>query len=265
MKDISGKVTVITGGGTGIGLAFALALAALGDARIVVASTNLERLEAGAEKIRAAGARCISVVCDVSLRSDVRKLREKTVEAFGAADILVCNAGVTTSGPILEHKPEDYDWVYGVVLQGTVNCIQEFYPGMCARGSGHILVVGSQTGMNVTWVSNHGPYVSAKAAVMHLAAALRPEAAEHGVGMGSLIVAGTETEIMKCERSRPERFGAPQNIELKQRVVTRLPASDVAEQMIRGIKENKEWIATHPELKDGVREYFDRILAAYDR
>lgn len=264
MKDLKGKVSVITGGGTGIGLALALELAKEGDAKIAIASTNKERLEEGAAEIRKAGAQVLAVVCDVSDRAAVQDLHDKTVEAFGPVDILVCNAGVTTGGPLVNHRPEDWEWVYGVCLMGTSYCIQIFYPDMVKRKTGHIVIVGSQAGMNLTWVANHGPYTWAKSAVMALGASLRPEAAEHDVGVTSVIVAGTWTNIMQCERSRPERFGESQNLNMKKREARRIPASDVGEMITRGIKENKEWVATHPELKQMQKEYFDRILAAYD-
>lgn len=111
MKDLKGKVAVITGGATGIGLAFALELAKEGDMKIVIASTNEERLQAGAEEIRKAGAQALPVVCDVSDRASVQALYDKTLEAFGAVHILACNAGVTTGGPYLTHRPEDWSWV----------------------------------------------------------------------------------------------------------------------------------------------------------
>jgi 3-oxoacyl-[acyl-carrier protein] reductase len=72
-----------------------------------------------------------------------------------------------------------------------------FYPEMVARKSGHIILTGSQAGMVPDWVTEHGPYTSAKAAVHALGTALRPEAEEHGVGVATVIVAGTLTDIVK--------------------------------------------------------------------
>lgn len=264
MQDLKGKVAVITGGATGIGLAFALELAGSGVSHIVIASTNQERLQSAAAEIKKAGAEALPIVCDVSEKSSVQNLHDETIKAFGHVDILACNAGVTTGGPLLDHRSEDWDWVFGVVLHGTVNCIQAFYPGMCERKTGHILITGSQAGMNVTWVKLHGPYTAAKSAVMALGAALRPEAEEHGVGVSNVIVAGTQTEILQGERSRPATFGEPQKLERVKRNAHRIPPSDVGKMMVEGIKENKEWIATHPELKESTKGYFDRILAAYD-
>lgn len=96
----------------------------------------------------------------------------------------------------------------------------------------NIVTNGSQAGMVPNWVTFHGPYTSAKAAVHALGAALRPEAAEYGVGVTIVVIAGTQTEIMKSERSRPERFGKPLKNDMERRTARRVPASDVASNMI---------------------------------
>lgn len=265
MKDLKGKTALITGGGTGIGLALALQLAAEG-MNIAVSSTNQERLSAGATQIRDASpnVKVLDIICDVSDRLSVKKLKQKILDAGLQVDVLVCNAGVTTSGGFHLHRDQDWDWVYGVVLNGTTYCIQEFYPDMIERGYGQIVINGSQAGMVPNWVTMHGPYTSAKAAVHALGAAMRPEAAQHGVGVTTVIIAGTQTEIMKSERSRPERFGEPLKIDLPKREARRVAASEVATQIVDGIKQDKGWVATHPDLKERTKQYFDEILAAYD-
>lgn len=264
MKDLKGKVALITGGATGIGKALALELAKE-PMKIVLASTSKERLEATAVEVREAGAlEVFTVICDVSNRESVENLHKEVTAKYGTVDLLVANAGVTTGGPFIEHRPSDWNWVYDVVLQGVVNCIQLFYPDMVKQKSGHIVLIGSQAGMVPTWVTLHGPYTSAKSAVMALGAALRPEAAEHGIGVSNIIVAGTLTEIIKSERSRPEKYGGPLVVNVPKREARRIPASDVAEMIVVGVKKNKEWVATHPEMKTLTKEYFDRILAAYD-
>jgi NAD(P)-dependent dehydrogenase (short-subunit alcohol dehydrogenase family) len=266
MKDLTSKTALITGGGTGIGLALALQLAAQG-ANIVVSSTSKERLAAGAQQIREASPNVtvLDIVCDVSDRQSIKDLKEEITKAGLHVDILVCNAGVTTSGDYHLHRESDWDWVYGVVLNGTTYCVQAFYPEMVSRGSGHIVINGSQAGMVPNWVNLHGPYTSAKAAVHALGAAMRPEAATHGVGVTTVIIAGTQTEIMKSERSRPERFGEPLDVNVERRAARRVPASEVAEKIVTGIKEDRGWVATHPDLKDRTKQYFDEILAAYDQ
>jgi short-subunit dehydrogenase len=116
------------------------------------------------------------------------------------------------------------------------------------------------------WFTLHGPYTAAKAAVHALGTALRPEAAEHNVGVTVVIVAGTLTDIMKSERSRPDQFGTSLVVSgMKKREARRISPQEVAEKTVRGVKENAAFVATHPELKTLTKSYFDRILAAYDR
>lgn len=150
MNDLRGKTALITGGATGIGLALALELAKEGT-KVVLASTNEQRLEAAADQVRHVGGEAVIVVCDVSNRASVEDMHRTVTEKYGDIDVLCCNAGVTTGGPYLEHRPSDWEWVYGVVLQGTVNCIQMFYPDICKRGSGQIVLTGSQAGMVPDW------------------------------------------------------------------------------------------------------------------
>ena len=182
-----------------------------------------------------------------------------------------------------QHREQDWKWVYDVVLHGTAYCVQVFYPEMVKRKTGHIVFVGSQAGMVPNWFTLHGPYTSAKSAVMALGAALRPEAEEHNIGVTSVIVAGTVTEIMKSERSRPEEYGESLVYQMPKRTARRIPASDTAGMIVKGVEENKAWVATHPDLKELTRyvmlyilcqdgkeanescsKYFDSILAAYD-
>lgn len=274
--EFDGRTAVITGGATGIGRALALALARKG-MNIVLASTNKERLEDAAAAVREQGARALVVPCDVSDREAVRKLAARAVEEFGAVHLLCANAGVTTAGPFLEHKDEDWDWVYDVVLRGVTNCVQVFYPLMAKAGEGHILMTGSQAGLVPDWTLFHGPYTSAKAAVTGLATALRPEAAEHGVGVTLLIPASTESDILQSGRSRSSHYGAAEEdipvSKFRMNEKSPAPAPDtkfvltgdeVAQLVVEKLPENPAYIATHPGLKSIVKDYFDRILAAYD-
>lgn len=139
MKDLAGKTALITGGGTGIGLSLALQLAEL-EVNLVISSTSKERLAAGAQRIREASpnVKVLDIACDVSDRQSIKNLKAEITKAGLQVDILVCNAGVTTSGDYHLHREEDWDWVYGVVLNGTTYCVQEFYPDMVKRGYGHI-------------------------------------------------------------------------------------------------------------------------------
>ena len=271
LSDYEGKTAVITGGATGIGRGLALAFAAEG-MNVVLASTNDERLARAVDDVRDAGGKAISIVCDVADRSAVRALAERAVAEFGAVHLLCANAAVTTAGPFLDHRDEDWDWVYDVVLSGVTNCVQAFYPLFVRQRGGQILLTGSQAGLVPDWVVGHGPYTSAKAGVTALAVALRVEAIEHNVGVSLLIPAATESDIQLSARSRQPRYGtsadgvvaprpgAPEPIEGTKFWLT---PDEVGARVVAELPGNPAIIATHPGLKPLVEDYFDRILNAY--
>jgi 3-oxoacyl-[acyl-carrier protein] reductase len=265
------KTAVITGGATGIGRGLALAFAREG-MNIVLASTNKERLSRAEAQVRDRGASVISVVCDVADRAAVRGLAARCVDEYGGVHLLCANAAVTTAGPFIDHKDEDWDWIYDVVLRGVTNCVQAFYPLMARQGEGQILITGSQAGLVPDWVIGHGPYTSAKAGVTALAVALRPEAAQYGVGVSVLIPAATESDIQFSTRSRQARYGESIQGEMAPRSGAPEPLEgakfwltpdEVAARVVSEIPKDPAFIVTHPSMKPLVEDYFNRILSAY--
>ncbi len=190
--------------------------------------------------------------------------------AFGEVEILCANAGATTAGRYLDHDDSEWDWSLNINLRGATHCIQAFYPAMAQRGHGSILITGSQTALSPDWVSNHGPYVPAKAALMALASSLRAEAAEFGVGVSLLIPAGTDTALGATRRNiaadPSAAFGFRDYIAAPlSGYPTRLSPAEVADRAIAGLRHDAEFIVTHAGLKPQVEQYFQRILAAYDK
>jgi short-subunit dehydrogenase len=274
MREFAGKTAVITGGSGGIGRALALALAGEG-MNIVIAGTSTERLYPVAEQIRARGVRASAIVCDVSKRGEVEALAERSFAEYGGVHLLCNNAGVTTIGPFLDHTAADWAWIYDVVLMGVVYGVQAFYPRMVRQGGGHILNTHSQAALVPDYNLEHGPYTSAKAAVMALSVALRAEAAAHGVDVSVLIPYAVRTDILLSERSRPVTYGGPQPH--TDRLPTIRPGApapapgpfmlepdEVASMTIAGLKDNRPFIATHKSMRPIVADYFERILRAYD-
>lgn len=272
MDSFANKVAVVTGGATGIGWALSQGLAKQG-ATVVLASTNAQKLEEAAAHIRGCGQKADAISCDVTDLGAVRNLASTVMARYGRVDFLFANAGVTTAGPFVEHSDGDWNWVYDVVLRGVTNCVQAFYPHFAEQGHGHIAVVGSQAGLVPDWVIGHGPYSSAKAAVMALAVALRPEAAEHGVRVSLIVPAGVRTDILKSDRSRAKSYGPSLSgsMWVREGVPASLPGTSdyltpeaVADIILRGVSHNEHIIVTHGGLKPLAEEYFQRILSAYD-
>lgn len=262
MGHFDGKLAVITGGATGIGIEIAGALLDEG-ARVIIASTNEQRLRAAVEQLSPRG-QIGHRVLDVLDADAVDALVMELWDSIGPIDLFVANAGVTTTGPYFEHRREDWDWVLGVNLQGVVNCVQAVYPRMVARGRGQLVLTGSQVGMVPNWIFEHGPYVPAKAAVHALGSGLRAEGKEHGVDVSVFLPAGVTSDILQAERSRPEGLGEALNGFKRKTDVRRISAREAAARFVDGVKNDAPWIVTHAENKARTSEFFDEILAAYD-
>ena len=269
----------MTGGTAGIGRAIALALADEG-MDVVVVGRDAVRAAAVAAEIGERGVRGRGVACDVADREAVVALVDEVWAESGGIDLLVLNAGVTTAGPLADHSAEDWSWVFGVVLMGVVHGVQAALPKMLERGSGHILITGSHVGLVPDYFLRHGPYAAAKAGVIGLAAALRPEVAEQGVDVSVLIPAGVDTSLSESSSRRPAvlagdldaataphpmrdihvREGAPEPIG---GVTGWLDPAEVAEITIHGLRQNAAFIITHPELCPAVEDYYGRLLEAF--
>src|SRR5687768_15723819 len=173
LKD---HVAVITGGGTGIGLAIAKRLGALG-ARIAIASRNSQNLEEGCAALREAGVDALAVQLDVRKPEQVDEMVERTVKHFGGLDILVNNAAGNFICRAEDLSPNGWDAVFGIVLNGTFYCSRAVGQYMIARKRGAIISILA----NYVWTGSPGTIHSAaaKAGVMSMTQTLAVEWAPH--------------------------------------------------------------------------------------
>lgn len=267
MGDLANQVAVITGGSGGIGFSLAQRLADEG-MNIAIASTNRLKLEHAAERLRQSSGRDVAAfVCDVSDRTQVQLLAENVKDRFGQVDLLSANAGATTIGNYLDHSSADWDWALDVNLRGATHCVETFYPDMAARGSGTILFTGSQVALFPDWVLGHGPYTPAKAALLALALALRAEAAAVGVKVSLLLAGGTETSVVDSARRVPPGGGeiSFRDDLPKPHPPLMISPDEVAARTVAGLKADEPVIVTHAGMRPLVEDYFNRILAAYDK
>ena len=170
MKDLEGKVAVVTGAASGIGLGMASRFAEAG-LDLVLADVETERLASAAEELGRGGSAVLAVPTDVASRASVTALAEKAHERFGKVHILCNNAGVAGGwGPIWETTERDWEWVLGVNLLGVVHGIQAFVPRMLDHGEpGHIVNTSSVAGLltgtgSIYGVSKHASIRSRTAA-----------------------------------------------------------------------------------------------------
>ena len=159
MFDLTGKVAVVTGGGTGLGEAAARALAEAG-ASVVLSGRRLENLEKVAADIQSNGGQALPVAADVSRREDVESMAAEALRAYGKIDILVNNAGINIVKPFLDLTEEEWDAVINTNLKGCFHCCQAIGKGMVEQGSGSIINMVSVFGLR--GFMNLAPYVASK-------------------------------------------------------------------------------------------------------
>jgi NAD(P)-dependent dehydrogenase (short-subunit alcohol dehydrogenase family) len=185
MKRLEGKIALVTGGGSGIGHASALALAADG-AAVAVADVNITGGEAVAAEIRAAGGSARFFRADTTSEPEVAALVQNILAAFGGLHCAHNNVGSGTSGPsVIGETVEDWDWTLNLSLKSTFLCMKHEIPVMIAAGGGAIVNTASMAG--VLYAPAASPaYSAAKAGVIHLSKYAASAYAAQGVRVNSI-------------------------------------------------------------------------------
>jgi len=176
--ELQGKVAIVTGGASGIGLAVAQGLAAAG-AAVVVADLSCEAGETAVAGLQQQGAKAMFVCTDVSKGEDVRRLMERAKAELGGLDVLVNNAGLQFVCPVVDYPEEKWNQLIGVMLTGTFLCTKYALPTMIANGWGRIVNIGS---IHAKIASAYkSAYTSAKFGISGFTKVTAIEAAPHGV------------------------------------------------------------------------------------
>jgi NAD(P)-dependent dehydrogenase (short-subunit alcohol dehydrogenase family) len=193
--ELDGAVAVITGAGSGIGRATALALAARG-ARIAVSDVDAARAEETAAEIIAGGGDAIAVRVDVALQADVEALRDRCIERFGRVDVVVNNVGVLAMGPPETLPIDAWQRVLDLNVLGVARSNLVFLPSLLARGRGHVVNTASASGL-LAYGFDRLPYVASKHAVVGITEALALYLGPHGIGVTCVCPSGVATNIVE--------------------------------------------------------------------
>jgi len=177
---LDGKVAIVTGASSGLGARFAEVLRGAG-ASVVVAARRLDRLEDLANRIDA-----VPVACDVSRPEDVEGLVAATIDRFGQVDVLVNNAGVSTTGPAEDEPLDDFRAVMDVNVNGLFHLTQVAARHMLAAGSGSVVNIASMLGLVAGTPIKQASYCASKGAVVNLTRELGAQWARKGVRVNAI-------------------------------------------------------------------------------
>jgi len=191
MGQLDGKISIVTGAGTGIGLGISRAFVKEG-ATVVMASRNVERLEASAKELRDLGGTVEVVPTDVTNEDQVKALFKRTMDTFGRLDIQVNNSGAFDGGPIDEISLETWNKVIGVNLTGVFLCTREAMGIMKKQKSGRIMNIGSISSRMPR--NNSAPYTASKHAIIGLTKSTALEGRPFGISAGALHPGNVEVE-----------------------------------------------------------------------
>jgi NAD(P)-dependent dehydrogenase (short-subunit alcohol dehydrogenase family) len=263
MDDLTGRVAVVTGGASGIGLAMAERFAAEG-MRLAIADIEQDALDAAAKQLGDTGAEVLPVRTDVSQADEVDALADRVREHFGEFHVVCNNAGVGGHGfPSWDTPASEWHWVLGVNLWGVINGMRAFVPALVEQDDGHVVNTASIAAL--ASLPFMAPYSASKHAVLAISEALHHELAMLGsaVKVSVLCPGFIRTRIADSNRNWLEYLGSePAHDDPASEVIEPLvrglvdagkPPEELAGQVLDAIRTQRFLVITEPEIsKDAV-------------
>lgn len=244
IKNLKNQVCVVTGAGSGIGRATALALARSG-AQVVLADIQLDPIEHLATEIRATGNTCWTYSLDVAQSQQVADLATFVESQCGPTTVLFNNAGVAMAGEVIDTSLDDFAWILGINFWGPLHGIRAFLPGMIQRKKGHIVTTASFMGLCPT--PGTAAYSATKAAVIALSEALRHEVHPHHVGVSVICPGIINTRVVETARYHEVPTGVSKESAVDFYRRRGWPPERVAHAVLRAIRKNQAIVPVGPE------------------
>lgn len=268
MQELAGKVAVVTGGASGIGLGMAKRFAAE-QMKVAIADVEEPAIAAAAKELEALGAEVLAVQTDVSLWESVEAFAAAVFDRFGTAHVVCNNAGVGPGGVTWELSPEVWEWVLGVDLFGVIHGIRAFVPRLVAQGEGHVVNTSSYVG-GLFGAAGNAPYCAAKFGVLGITTSLAADLrlADSPVKVTALVPGGVRTRMNESGRNWPARLGPPPPTGVRTGHPTRRPSvppgpstavdpSVIADRVLDAIRAERFWVVTDPNLESDLGPYVE--------
>jgi len=265
VQELTGKVAVVTGAGSGIGRSLVGALVAAG-VRVVAADIEVDALQ---QTATITGGDVVTVQTDVTSREQVEHLAARAYDTFGAVDVLCNNAGVFQGGLLWECTDADFEWTLGVNLWGILHGIRAFVPRMLAAGNeGHVVNTISMAGLASTPFS--GPYNVSKFAAMAATECLAHDLATIGapIKVSAVCPGLVDTEIARSRRNRPAALvteqhegGAFVEQALADGTARGMSPDAVADLVVEAVREERFLVPTRPSYAQQLADRAEDLVA----
>lgn len=272
MNDFKGKVAVVTGAASGIGLALAKRCA-MEQMKIVMADVEADALSRAQRELVGLPCEVLALATDVSKASDMDDLASRTLQRFGSVQLLFNNAGVGVANALWEYTLADWKWVIDVNLWGVIHGIRAFVPIMLRQDTqSHIVNTASIAGL----VSGRGMgiYRMTKHAVVSLSETLYCDLQMTGkpIGVSVLCPGFVRTRILESDRNRPAGLANPLQAVaapwqqatprwFQDSIAHGTPPHEIADCVFNAIRDGTFYVLPHREFDERIRARVDRMLS----
>ena len=268
MQDFEGRVAVVTGGASGIGLGMVRALSKRG-MHVVVADLDQASLDSVVDEIRQGGGQAVGQLCDVSKLDAVQSLADLAIDTYGKVNVVCNNAGVGIPTSARNMKLDDWEWIINVDLWGPIYGVKVFLPLIEEAGEGHINATSSMAGIISSAMM--GAYNVAKHGVVALMAAVERElrAKQSPITASVLCPGPINTNISRNSvgyrpnRAKPKADGnkaGKMASNIQAALEQGMQPDEVGELVANAIRDEKFWILTHPHWTKAAQKQLDALI-----